>query len=121
MLATEDTAAGDLALIFNYMKMLDPGSVVREGEFATAQNTAGVPDRVLNSYNRALEGTRLNPKQRKEFTKQAESLFDIASERNVKLREETLNLGKQFDVTEQDLFGQAERSEEDIFAEYGVN
>ena len=39
-----DTAAGDLSLIFGYMKMLDPGSVVREGEFATAQNAGGISD-----------------------------------------------------------------------------
>ena len=43
VLSSEDTAVGDLSLIFGYMKMLDPGSVVREGEFATAQNAAGVP------------------------------------------------------------------------------
>jgi hypothetical protein len=40
--ASDPSAAGDLALIFNYMKMLDPGSTVREGEFATAQDSAGV-------------------------------------------------------------------------------
>ncbi|MEM8882399.1 MAG: hypothetical protein AAGC82_17565, partial [Pseudomonadota bacterium] len=32
--AFEPSPAGDLALIFNYMKVLDPGSVVRESEFA---------------------------------------------------------------------------------------
>ncbi len=69
------TAAGDLALIFNYMKLLDPGSVVREGEFATAQNTAGVPDRVRNTYNRLLSGERLNPTQRENFKSQAGDVF----------------------------------------------
>jgi len=39
--------------------MLDPGSVVRESEFATAQNAAGVPDQVRNMYNKVLSGTRL--------------------------------------------------------------
>jgi len=61
------TAADDMALIFAYMKMLDPGSVVREGEFANAQNTAGVEDRIRNAYNRALNGTRLSNRQREEF------------------------------------------------------
>jgi hypothetical protein len=67
--------AGDMALIFNFMKMLDPGSVVREGEFATAQNAAGVPDRVLNLYNRMLSGERLNPTQRTDFVTQARRLL----------------------------------------------
>jgi hypothetical protein len=73
--AAKPSAAGDLALIFNYMKMLDPGSVVREGEFATAQSAAGVPDRVWNLYNRILSGERLNPQQRDDFTGQARGLF----------------------------------------------
>ncbi len=79
--ATEPTAAGDLALIFNFMKMLDPGSVVREGEFANAQNTAGVPDRVRNVYNRLMSGERLNPAQREAFSSQAETLYEESANR----------------------------------------
>lgn len=73
--AANPSPAGDLALIFNYMKMLDPGSVVREGEFATAQNAAGIPARVVNLYNRLLSGERLNPDQRSDFVGQAQGLF----------------------------------------------
>lgn len=76
VLASKDDAAGDISLIFGYMKMLDPGSVVREGEFATAQNSAGIPDQVRNMYNRALSGERLNPNQRDMFKGQAKSLYD---------------------------------------------
>src|SRR5690606_34926922 len=54
--AQNATAAGDLALIFNYMKLLDPTSVVREGEFATAQNSGSVPNRVIALYNNLLNG-----------------------------------------------------------------
>jgi hypothetical protein len=69
------SAAGDLSLIFGYMKMLDPGSTVREGEFATAQNAAGIPERIRNEYNKAKSGERLNPIQREDFLSQAEGLF----------------------------------------------
>lgn len=75
------TAAGDLSAIFAYMKMLDPGSVVREQEFANAQNAAGIPDRVRNLYNQALKGTRLNPTQREEFMAEARRLADGAQDR----------------------------------------
>ena len=61
------TGADDLKLIFSYMKLLDPGSVVRETEFANAQNAAGIPDVIQNVWNRARSGTRLNPAQRKDF------------------------------------------------------
>lgn len=75
------SAAGDIAGIFAFMKMLDPGSVVREGEFANAQNAGGVPDIVRNAYNRALSGQRLNPKQRADFLSQAESIYTTRSRR----------------------------------------
>jgi len=66
-IAQQDSAGSDIALIFSYMKILDPNSVVRETEFATAQNAAGVPDQVRNAFNRALNGERLNPTQREDF------------------------------------------------------
>jgi hypothetical protein len=75
------TAQNDLSLIFAYMKMLDPGSVVREGEFANAQNTAGVPDQIRNLYNRARTGQRLNPDQRSEFTNTAGGVYSSRKRR----------------------------------------
>lgn len=80
-LKTQDTGPGDISLIFSFMKMLDPGSVVREGEFATAQNSGGIPDRVINAYNKALSGERLNKKQREEFATQARNIYDTRKTR----------------------------------------
>jgi hypothetical protein len=66
------SAANDIALIFGYMKMLDPTSVVREGEFATAQNAGNVGTRILALYNQMLEsGQRLTDAQRQEFLQSA--------------------------------------------------
>ena len=70
--ATGDpTGANDVALVFNFMKTIDPGSVVREGEFATAENTVGVPDRIRNQYNNILKGNRLGAPQRAQFLESA--------------------------------------------------
>lgn len=71
----EGTAMGDIGLIFSYMKALDPGSVVREGEQATAQNAAGVPDQIRNLYNRVASGERLNPAQRADMANTALSIY----------------------------------------------
>ncbi|GEM_PF-1423363 len=79
--AANPSAAGDLSMIFAYMKMLDPGSVVREQEFANAQNAAGVPDQVRNAWNKALSGQRLNANQRQDFINQAGRLATAASQR----------------------------------------
>ena len=65
------TAQDDIALIFSYMKTLDPLSVVRKGEFAQAQNAAGVPENIRNAYNKAINGTRLNPEQRRNMVRTA--------------------------------------------------
>ena len=73
--ARDPSPAGDLAMIFNYMKVLDPGSVVRESEFATAQNAAGVPERIRSLYNNIIQGTRLTPSQRQDFLGRAEKLY----------------------------------------------
>lgn len=88
------SAADDLALIFSYMKLLDPGSVVREGEFANAQNTGGLDDRIVNAYNRVLNGNRLNNNQRNEFFQSAtgvmrgyQSSYEEAATRNRSLAE----------------------------------
>jgi hypothetical protein len=72
--AKDPSAAGDLSLIFGYMKILDPASVVREGEFATAQNAAGIPTQVSNMYNKVISGERLSETQRADFINQARNL-----------------------------------------------
>jgi len=74
------SAAGDLALIFNFMKMLDPGSTVREGEFANAQNSGGVDDKVRGTYNQIMNGKRLSPKQRADFLSQSTKLYSAQRE-----------------------------------------
>ena len=69
--------ANDISLVFGFMKMIDPGSVVREGEFATAQNAANIPERVRAEYNRLVtEGGRFTPKQRQNFLKAAQRQYD---------------------------------------------
>ncbi len=76
--AENPSAAGDLALVFNYMKILDPGSVVREGEFQTAadatswlqrteDNGFAVPLPIAKAIRKLEDGTLLTPNQRQDF------------------------------------------------------
>lgn len=65
--AEAPTPAGDISLIYSYMKMLDPTSVVREGEYATAANSGGVGEKVQAIYNSLLSGQRLTDNQRSDF------------------------------------------------------
>ena len=74
------TGAGDLSLIFQYMRILDPGSTVREGEFATAQNAGGVDDKIRSLYNQIVEGARLSASQRIDFYERAKDLYKAEKE-----------------------------------------
>jgi hypothetical protein len=65
--AKQKTGFGDHALIFRYMKFLDPGSTIREGEFATVENTGSVATNVMQMYNRAIEGDKMTDQQRDEL------------------------------------------------------
>ena len=73
--ASVPSAPGDLALIFSFMKMLDPTSAVRETEFANAQNATGVPEQIRNQWNKLKDGKRLGDDQRKEFMNQAGGFY----------------------------------------------
>ena len=74
--AADASAAGDIALIFGYMKTIDPTSTVREGEFATASNAGGLDDRLVNMYNKVLSGQRLTRQQREQFIQSAKTQHD---------------------------------------------
>ena len=74
--AAPEDSAGDLSLLYGYMKILDPGSAVREGEFATVDNSGSIPDSVRNAYNKAISGKRLNPNLRETFVNSATSLYN---------------------------------------------
>lgn len=71
----EPSAAGDLSLIFNYMKMLDPQSVVREGEFAAAAAAGGYGERVAAMVQKLKDGTLLTASQRADFVDRATRLY----------------------------------------------
>jgi hypothetical protein len=104
VLSAGDDAAGDLSLIFSYMKMLDPGSVVREGEFANAQNAAGIPDRVRNLYNNSMRGERLNPGQRKMFKGQAKSIYEMSSKQESEVRSGIKRIATGYGLNTENIF-----------------
>ena len=73
--ADRDSAAGDISLVFNYMKTLDPESVVRESEFSLAQNAGNYGQRVQAAVSRIVNGERLTPEQRADFVETAKQTY----------------------------------------------
>lgn len=70
------TAQDDIALVFAFMKSVDPTSSVREGEFATASNAGGIDARLRNMVNNVISGERLTPEQRANLVQTARTALE---------------------------------------------
>jgi|TARA_R100001530_G_scaffold131530_1_gene103266 hypothetical protein len=97
-ISDEPSPAGDLSLIFNYMKMLDPASVVRESEFATAENAGGVDDKTRGLYNKIVGKGRLSADQRKDFVGRAKKLMEGQKKQQGVRKSEFIRLANKFGV-----------------------
>ena len=84
--AKSPSAAGDIGVLYGFMKLQDPGSTVREGEFATAQNAGSIPDAVRSAYNRAISGERLTDKVRNDFLNTARTQAGSAMEQSQRIQ-----------------------------------
>ena len=73
------TAPGDMAAIFSYMKILDPGSVVRGDEYASVQNSGRLADRWKQYYEQAKSGKKLTDEQRADLSDLVASLYEEQS------------------------------------------
>ena len=100
------TPAGDLAAATKIMKILDPGSVVRESELGMAMAATGVEDRVRNYANMVITGEKLTPNQRKDFVELSDKLYNAAA--------------GQFNQKRNEYAGIAERNKLDVQAAVGA-
>lgn len=96
---TENPQVADVSMIFNFMKMLDPGSTVREGEYATAKNTGGIAQNIINSYNAARGGGFLSDGQRADFRNTAWELINAEASNVQKINENFTALGEKFGIS----------------------
>ncbi len=71
----EPSPAGDLSLIYNFMKINDPASVVRESEFAMGAAAGNYGQRIKGMVGRITSGERLTPDQRADFISTAQKLY----------------------------------------------
>ena len=74
------TPIGDVAGATKIMKLLDPGSVVRESELAIAMAASGRMDRLQNYFNNMMSGQKLTPTQRDDFKALANELYAAAGQ-----------------------------------------
>jgi hypothetical protein len=90
------TPIGDVAGATKIMKLLDPGSVVRESELAIAMQAAGRLDRLQNYFNNFMTGQKLTPTQRDDFKSLANELYAAAGQAYNQKRDEYFGFVSQY-------------------------
>ena len=92
------SAANDLVAATKFMKLLDPGSVVRESELGMAMAATGKFDQMSNYYNMLNTGQKLTPKQRQDFTNSAKGLYAAATKIYNQSADEYRGLAKDYQL-----------------------
>lgn len=70
----DPTPKGDMAMVYSYIKALDPDSVVREGEIDLVNANRSIPDRIKGYAQRLATGKSLLPSERQDLLEQARNL-----------------------------------------------
>jgi hypothetical protein len=94
--ARTDNKAADLDLINAYAKILDPGSVVRENEAASAADVGGVQERLKGYFSQLQGGGRLTPEQRNEIIGQIHNRASSAADQYRLFRQQAGDAAKQY-------------------------
>ena len=103
--AADDSGAGDVALVTSFMKMLDPGSVVRETEFANARDTAGLLEQLKNQAQKVQTGQFLGVEQRAAFSRLAKQYLDAAKKQQDGVKKDLSVIVKNYALNEENVFG----------------
>lgn len=104
-LASEATPLSDQALITKFAKILDPGSVVRETEFAITERGGGLITAGLNLVDKTRGKGRLQPEQRAQMLQAARSLTSGVGEEYAKKRKEYADQGALYGARPQAIIG----------------
>jgi len=92
----QGTPIGDVAGATKVMKLLDPGSVVRESELGIAMAAAGRMDRLQNYFNNLMTGQKLTPTQRQDFKALSNELYAAAGQAYNQKRNDYLAIGQTY-------------------------
>lgn len=101
----DNTGAGDIALVTSFMKMLDPGSVVRETEFATAANAGGLLARLSTIADKVQSGQFLTPQQRTDFQRLAGKYLEAAREQEARVQDSYQRIVDNYGLDPVNVFG----------------
>lgn len=90
---SQGTPIGDVAGATKVMKLLDPGSVVRESELGIAMAASGRMDRLNNYFTNMMSGRKLTPTQIDDFKALSNELYAAAGQAYNQKRKEYEQFG----------------------------
>lgn len=85
------TGAGEVASLYNFIKMLDPGSTVREGEVTLTSNASPILQQVANLNNRFSKGQKIPQEVKSEMIELAKQAYTEEATVYNKLRDQHVN------------------------------
>jgi len=94
----KENPIGDVAAATKIMKLLDPGSVVRESELGIAMAASGKMDRLTNYVDMWKKGTLLTPSQRTDFGSLANELYNASANSYNAKRAEYAAFGNKYEI-----------------------
>ena len=97
------TGAGDMAMLYAFMKLNDPESVVRESEFAAAASTGSLGERMQGLVLRVLNGERMPESVRAELTNEAKNMFGAQQKSYGVIKERYKGLSERANVNPEDV------------------
>ena len=98
--------AGDLAAATKFMKLLDPGSVVRESELALAMQAGGALDRLTSYASNVANGTKLTDKQRTDFRDLSTKFFNTSAQLFNEKQKEYTDIANRYNFNPKDVTGE---------------
>lgn len=119
--------AADLNMVYALAKIMDPGSVVREGEMIMVNNTQGIGDRLAGMIQSLNGGAQLTPETRQRIMEEAQSRYRGLEQSYKALEDHYGGMADRFNLRREDVIvpirkraATAPTSPEDLKKKYGL-
>lgn len=99
------TGAGDLTIVYSYIKALDPTTAVREGEINLTKAAESIPGNIIRAYKRAKEGQVISPELRQEMIGEIGRMYNERAKKQQELNAFYSGLASDSGVDPNDVIG----------------
>lgn len=116
ILAKEDSAVPNIALITSFMKLIDPGAIVTKQDFEAVATAAGVSDRVINLGDKVFNGEILTDEQRREIAGVANGIYQSKLASHRQDADRFIRLARHYNLSPEAVIFDSDIFDKDIFS-----